>query len=81
MASSIPGFGLVEASLCFLEADPSHPSQAQQASFLPAQHFGNLLFFRPLAYDGIIFQGAERACVHNAYLHIDSGVNPLLCLP
>lgn len=44
MASSIPGFGLVEASLCFLEAEPSHPSQAQQASFLPAQHFGNLLF-------------------------------------
>lgn len=40
--------------------------QAQKASFLPAQHFGNLLYYN--TYNSIIFQAAVCVCITLIYI-------------
>lgn len=73
MAGSITKFGLVKVLLA-LSCRPHsshqvHLPQAQKASFLPAQHFGNLIYSLPTTAS---FSRELCVCVYNAYLHIDS---------
>lgn len=68
MASSIPGLGLVEASLCFLEAEPSHRRPSRLPSYL--QSILATCFFSPACIQRHHFSRELSVRVCTTLIHI-----------